>query len=114
MVHFKPGRQPAHQPAAVVKPGSHTSTRRTLRRHHHGEPTMSSPDVRLHPSDAAELGELLQFLDDWLTRNREHRAPSLAEFVGHPGYDIPQLQADLNRFVFLLGTDDGERLFGTE
>jgi hypothetical protein len=56
---------------------------------------MSSPDVRLHPSDAAELGELLQFLDDWLTRDREHRAPSLAEFVGHPGYGIPQLQADL-------------------
>ncbi len=24
------------------------------------------PDVRLHPSDAAELAELLQFLDDGL------------------------------------------------
>jgi hypothetical protein len=75
---------------------------------------MSSPDVRLHPSDAAELGELLQFLDDWLARDREHLDASLIRFVGHHGYDLTRLRTDMSRFVFLLGADDGGRLFGNE
>jgi predicted TPR repeat methyltransferase len=45
------------------------------------------------------------------SRNREHLDRSLARFVGHDGYD---LRTDMNSFVFLLGADDGDRLFGTE
>ncbi len=37
---------------------------------------------------------------------------SLEQFVGHPAYGISQLRDDLERFVFLLGGGDGERLFG--
>lgn len=70
------------------------------------------PDVRLHPSDAAELAELLQFLDDWLATDRDHLEASLTHFLGSRGYDLSQLRTDLGRFVFLLGAKDGERLFG--
>jgi len=37
---------------------------------------------------------------------------SLTRFVGHPVYDLRQLRADLDRFTFLLGANDGEPLFG--
>jgi hypothetical protein len=37
---------------------------------------------------------------------------SLETFVGHPAYGTAQLRQDLNRFIFLLGGDDGESLFG--
>lgn len=36
---------------------------------------------------------------------------SLQAFTGHPAYGIHQLQDDLNRFVFLLGGNDGDPLF---
>lgn len=75
---------------------------------------MSMPDVRLHPSDAAELAELLQFLGDWIATDRDHLDASLARFVGNHGYDLSQLCTDIGRFVFLLGADDGEQLFGGE
>ena len=35
-----------------------------------------------------------------------------AAFVGHPAYNTGTLCADLHRFVFLLGGNDGEELFG--
>ena len=69
------------------------------------------PEVRLDASDAAELAELLQFLNDWLARDPGLGA-SLASFVGHPAYGTAQLRQDLDRFVFLLGSDDGGELFG--
>lgn len=75
---------------------------------------MTVPDVRLHPSDAAELAELLHFLDDWLATDRDHLDASLTRFVGNRGYDLSQLCTDMSRFVFLLGADDGKRLFGSE
>jgi hypothetical protein len=50
------------------------------------------PDVRLHPSDAAELAELLQFLDDWLAADRDHLEASLTHFLGSRGYDLSQLR----------------------
>lgn len=75
---------------------------------------MNVPDVRLHPSDAAELSELLRFLDDWLATDRDHLDASLARFVGNRGYDLSQLRTDIGRLVFLLGADDGERLFGSD
>jgi len=70
------------------------------------------PDIRLHPSDAAELAELLQILDDWLAADRNHLEASLTHFIGSRSYDLSQLRTDLDRFTFLLGANNGERLFG--
>ena len=72
------------------------------------------PEVRLDLADAAELAELLQFLSQWLTRDPARLAASLEEFVGHPAYNVAELRQDLDRFVFLLGGDDGEALFGPD
>jgi hypothetical protein len=70
------------------------------------------PEVRLDVVDAAELAELLQFLSQWLTRDPARLSASLGEFVGHPAYNVGELRQDLDRFVFLLGGDDGKSLFG--
>ena len=70
------------------------------------------PELRLDVVDAAELAELLQFLSQWLARDRGRLGASLEEFVGHPAYNIGELRQDLDRFTFLLGGDDGESLFG--
>jgi hypothetical protein len=70
------------------------------------------PEVKLDAADAAELAEMLQFLNQWLARDPARLAASLAEFVGHPAYGLTQLRDDLERFVFLLGGSDGEPLFG--
>jgi hypothetical protein len=68
----------------------------------------------LDTGDAAELAQLLQFLRDWATADREHLDTSLTTFVGNPAYDTRHLQADLDRFTFLLGANDGETLYGHE
>lgn len=39
-------------------------------------------------------------------------ADSLTTVVGHTGYDIDDLTADLHRFVFPLGLNDAEQPFG--
>ena len=70
------------------------------------------PEVRLDAVDAAELAEMLQFLTGWLARDPSRLAHSLEEFAGHPAYGIAQLRQDLDRFIFLLGGNDGEPLFG--
>jgi hypothetical protein len=71
------------------------------------------PELRLNHGDAVELAELLTFLADWLSDSQQHTlSDSLATFVGHPAYDIDSLRRDLHRFVFLLGLNDGEELFG--
>ena len=70
------------------------------------------PEVKLDVVDAAELAELLQFLSQWLARDPGRLGASLGEFVGHPAYNVGELRQDLDRFVFLLGGDDGEALFG--
>ncbi len=70
------------------------------------------PAVNMDAGDAAELAELLRFLHDWLGAEHNHLDASLGRFVGHPVYETSQLQADLARFTFLLGHDDGESLFG--
>ena len=70
------------------------------------------PEVRLDAGDAAELGEMLQFLTGWLARDPTRLAASLEEFTGHTAYGIGQLRKDLDRFTFLLGGSDGEPLFG--
>ena len=72
------------------------------------------PQMSLDAVDAAELAELLQFLSRWLARDRGRLGASLGEFAGHPAYNISELRADLGRFTFLLGGDDGEALFGPD
>jgi hypothetical protein len=67
--------------------------------------------VNLSPDDAMELGQLLQFLDDWLATDREQLGASLARFIGSDGYGPGTLRNDLARFMFLLGVTDGEGLF---
>jgi hypothetical protein len=36
--------------------------------------------------------------------------PSLLGYIGHPAYGPEALRADLGRFAFLLGGNDGENL----
>jgi hypothetical protein len=62
------------------------------------------PEVRLDAVDAFELAELLQFLSQWLGRDRGRLGASLGEFVGHPAYNVGELRRDL----------DGEALFGPD
>ncbi|MFL6122121.1 hypothetical protein [Actinophytocola sp.] len=70
--------------------------------------------MNLDTGDAVELTELLQFLHDWLAADHNRLGESLNGFVGSRAYDVDQLRADLNRFVFLLGGNDGEGLFSHE
>jgi hypothetical protein len=70
--------------------------------------------IALDLTDAAELGQLLGFLDDWLGADRATLEESLGRFIGPAGYDLDQLRADLRRFAFLIGDTDGEALFGPE
>ncbi len=72
------------------------------------------PAVSLDVADAAELAELLRFVGDWLAGDPDQLDLSLQAFVGSPGYDVDRLRADLDRFVFLLGADDGQALFGQD
>jgi len=68
--------------------------------------------MSLDPADAAELAELLQFLTDWLAAHHSRLDSSLRAFTGNDAYGAQQLRADLGRFSFLLGGNDGEQLFG--
>lgn len=69
------------------------------------------PTTTLDSGDAAELAQLLNFLNDWLATDHDHLDTSLTHFVGNRAYNLDQLHADLHRFTFLLGDDDGESLF---
>ncbi len=71
------------------------------------------PQLKLDITDAGELAEMLTFLREWLTTDPRLTA-SLAERIGHPAYGISQLRDDLDRFIFLLGGNDGEHLFTTD
>lgn len=68
---------------------------------------MNAPDVHLEAADAAELAELLQFLDDWLGADHDNLDGSLAGFVGNRAYAVGQLRADLRRFRLLLDATAG-------
>lgn len=72
------------------------------------------PRISLDLTDAAELGQLLGFLDDWLGADLPTLQRSLGRFIGQPGYDLDQLRNDLRRFAFLIGDTDGQDLFGPE
>jgi hypothetical protein len=70
------------------------------------------------PGEAAwELGEMLEFLYDWIAydhdRGHDTLSRSLDRFTGY-GYTIDELRADLARFSFLLGGDGQRLIFGAE
>jgi hypothetical protein len=44
----------------------------------------------------------------WLTAEPATLAPAFPDYIGHPAYGLDQLRADLDRFTFLLGGNDGE------
>ena len=69
-------------------------------------------DVSLDVVDATELLGMLDFISNWAAGDREVLDRSLRRFVGVEGYDIELLRADLERFIFLLGGDGEEALFG--
>jgi hypothetical protein len=62
-------------------------------------------------ADAIELAETLQLIARWLAADPATLTPSLLAYTGHPAYGLDALRADLDRFTFLLGGNDGE-LFG--
>ena len=68
------------------------------------------PAFSLDAADATELAELLQFLAGWLTADPARLTPSLLAYVGDPAYGLDTLRADLNRFAFLLGGNNGEHI----
>lgn len=68
------------------------------------------PETTIRTDHAAELAEILQFIADWIAADHEHLETSFAAFIDSRGYDITELQADLNRYSFLLGGNDGQAL----
>jgi hypothetical protein len=69
------------------------------------------PSMSLDTADAIELAELLQFIVGWLAAEPATLTASLLAYVGHPASGPRTLRADLDRFAFLLGGNDGEPLF---
>jgi hypothetical protein len=68
-------------------------------------------NISLAAANAMELGQLLQFLHDWLATDHGKVNASLTRFVGCEAYGVESLRNDLARFTFLLGGSDGEGLF---
>ena len=54
-----------------------------------------------------ELGQLLQFLNEWPATDHGPVNESLTRFVGCDEYGVESLRDDLARFMFLLGESDG-------
>ena len=70
------------------------------------------PDVKLNVSQAAELAEMLQFLESWLAQDPARIGASLEWFISDPTYGARELCSDLEGFVLLLGGSDGEPVSG--
>jgi hypothetical protein len=69
--------------------------------------------VVLAADEAVELGEMLEFLHDFIDYAPDALGEWLTRFTGG-GYDIGELRADLARFVFLLGGDGERFVFGAQ
>ena len=55
------------------------------------------PDLNLDLSDAIELAEPLTFLADWISSSQHQTlTDSLTAFVGHHGYHVDELAANLH------------------
>lgn len=72
------------------------------------------PRTCIDTADAIELAETLQLIARWLTADPGRLTASLLDFIGHPAYGPDALRADLDRFTFLLGGNDGEFLLGDD
>jgi hypothetical protein len=72
------------------------------------------PRTCIDTTDAIELAETLQLITRWLTIDPATLAPSFLAYIGHPAYGLEALRADLDRFTFLLGGNDGEFLTGQD
>jgi hypothetical protein len=72
---------------------------------------MTVRPVCLDAGDAVELGELLEFLGNWLVSDREILAVSPCRFVGSADYEIGEFRADVLRLAGLLGCNEGEQAF---
>jgi len=72
------------------------------------------PSISLDTADATELAETLQLITGWLSADPATLAPSFLAYIGHPAYGLDALRADLDRFTFLLGGNDGEFLLGED
>jgi hypothetical protein len=72
------------------------------------------PSTCIDTADAIELAETLQLIARWLAADPERLAASLLDYIGHPAYGPDALRADLDRFTFLLGGNDGEFLLGED
>lgn len=62
---------------------------------------MSAANV-LRDDEVLELGEMLEFLADWIDSAPDTLGQSLTDFIGG-GYTLDELRAEVSRFVFLLG-----------
>ena len=72
------------------------------------------PQTCIDTADAIELAETLQLIARWLTADPATLTPSFLAYIGHPAYSLDTLRADLDRFTFLLGGNDGEFLLGED
>ena len=72
------------------------------------------PQTRIDTADAIELAEILQLIAGWLAADPATLTPSFLAHIGHPAYGLDALRADLDRFTFLLGGNDGEFLLGED
>jgi hypothetical protein len=66
----------------------------------HDQPSPLTSELTI--DDAIELGEMLTFIDNWLTGSDPAVAQSFHAFVGADGYTLTDLRADLNRFTTVL------------
>jgi DNA replication protein DnaC len=120
--------QDLHRPSSVRRHRRPAHLRRQHHRDRHGllpprpharrparlAPTTAMPRTCLDTTDAIELAETLQFITGWLTTDPATLAPSFLAYTGHPAYGLDTLRADLDRFAFLLGGNDGEFLTGQD
>ena len=59
--------------------------------------------VTIHDLHAIELGELLEFICDWIDYAADDLGELFPRFAGD-GYTLVELRADVLRFAFLLGS----------
>lgn len=71
-----------------------------------------SHTTSLRDEDAVELGEILEFLHDWIAACPEARA-SFSRFC-FGLFTVEEMRADLARFAFLLGADGERYLHGAD
>lgn len=72
------------------------------------------PRTCIDTADAIELTQTLQLIAGWLAADPASLSGSVHAYIGHPAYGLTALRADLDRFTFLLGGNNGEFLLGED